>query len=151
MRRLIFALLLILIGSGASFAQDHTKAEQFVEKDPTGIIMTLTAMVVVFSALIVLFLLFKLLGRFMVRLANHKEARLKALKNQGCMDETAKADWKKTSYSGEVVAAIAVAMKLYEEDYHDLESQILTINKVTRTYSPWSSKIYGLRQIPNKK
>jgi len=25
---------------------------------------------------------------------------------------------------------------------------VLTIKKVSRTYSPWSSKIYGLRKTP---
>lgn len=42
-------------------------------------------------------------------------------------------------------------MALHEHlDVHDKESAILTINKVKRAYSPWSSKIYGLREYPHK-
>jgi len=35
---------------------------------------------------------------------------------------------------------------LYHSQIHDMESFKLTINKVSRNYTPWSSKIYGLRQ-----
>jgi hypothetical protein len=48
----------------------------------------------------------------------------------------------------EVFAAIAVALHFYKSDLHDHENAVLTINRVARTYSPWSSKIYGLRQFP---
>ncbi len=48
----------------------------------------------------------------------------------------------------ETVAAIGLAIKLYLEDIHDYERTIMTIQKVVRPYSPWSSKIYGLRQNP---
>ena len=41
-------------------------------------------------------------------------------------------------------AAIATAIHLYGEELHDVENAVLTINKVSRTYSPWSSKIHGL-------
>jgi hypothetical protein len=43
-----------------------------------------------------------------------------------------------------VYAAIAAAIYLYGEELHDVENTVLTINKVSRTYSPWSSKIHGL-------
>lgn len=43
-----------------------------------------------------------------------------------------------------VYAAIATAIHLYGEELHDVENAVLTINKVSRTYSPWSSKIHGL-------
>ena len=51
----------------------------------------------------------------------------------------------------ELVAAIATALKLYKSDLHDRESETLTINRITRAYSPWNSKIHGLTQIPEKK
>ncbi len=51
---------------------------------------------------------------------------------------------------GEVTAAIAMALHLHFEEAHDLENTILTIKKVQRPYSPWSSKIYSLREFPNK-
>jgi hypothetical protein len=48
----------------------------------------------------------------------------------------------------EVQAAIAVALHLFVTEMHDFEKTILTIQKVMRPYSPWSSKIYGLRKSP---
>jgi glutaconyl-CoA/methylmalonyl-CoA decarboxylase subunit delta len=52
--------------------------------------------------------------------------------------------------TGEICAAIGLALHLHLEDYHDYERTLLTIQKAIRPYSPWSSKIYGLRQIPFK-
>ena len=54
------------------------------------------------------------------------------------------------SHTGEETAAIAMALHEYLNDAHDVEDMILTINKVKRTYSPWSSKIYTLRQTPKR-
>lgn len=51
----------------------------------------------------------------------------------------------------EAAAAIATALHLYKRDLHDKESFTITMQKVSRIYSPWSSKIYTLRQIPNRK
>ncbi|MDP4114910.1 MAG: OadG family protein [Bacteroidota bacterium] len=51
---------------------------------------------------------------------------------------------------GEIVAAIAAALSLYKTETHDYENMVLTMQKVMRPYSPWSSKIYGLRQYPIK-
>jgi hypothetical protein len=50
-------------------------------------------------------------------------------------------------------AAAAVAMALYQlsEEVHDVEHGILTFGATGRTYSPWSSKIYGIRQLPNRR
>ena len=47
--------------------------------------------------------------------------------------------------TGEVNAAIATALYMYFNELHDDESNIITIKKVSKFYSPWSSKIYGLR------
>jgi glutaconyl-CoA/methylmalonyl-CoA decarboxylase subunit delta len=45
---------------------------------------------------------------------------------------------------GEVSAAIGVAISLYLDELHDQENAILTIRKVGKSYSPWSSKIYNV-------
>ncbi len=50
--------------------------------------------------------------------------------------------------SGEVSAAIGMALSLYFKEQHDEESGIITIKRVSRTYSPWSSKIYGVNNNP---
>lgn len=46
-------------------------------------------------------------------------------------------------------AAIAMAMHLYF-DSHDEEPHIITIEEVERRYSPWSSKIYSMRNMNMK-
>lgn len=43
-------------------------------------------------------------------------------------------------------AAIATAMHLYF-NAHDEEPHIITIEEVERRYSPWSSKIYSMRNL----
>ncbi len=47
---------------------------------------------------------------------------------------------------GNVTAAISLAMHLYFSELHDNESNIVTIKKVRKAYSPWSSKIYSVNQ-----
>lgn len=44
----------------------------------------------------------------------------------------------------DVGAAIATALYLYFDEVHDEEYTIMTIKKVSKTYSPWSSKIFGV-------
>lgn len=41
-------------------------------------------------------------------------------------------------------------MKLNKAEMHDRESDVITINKVARVYSPWSSKIHGLTPMPER-
>lgn len=120
--------------------------EIFRLRDPLGIVMALTAMSVVFTALAVLYLIFKNLGKFMAGGVARKEKNAIAQ-----MSDAVQAAVKpEGDIIGEEIAAIAMALRRYEEDLHDIESQVLTINKVARAYSPWSSKIYGLRQLPQR-
>lgn len=51
---------------------------------------------------------------------------------------------------GDVNAAISMALHLYYNDLHDDESNVITINRITRRYSPWSSKIYNVYNSPVK-
>ena len=53
--------------------------------------------------------------------------------------------------SNDKLAAIAIALYKYAESLSYNESMMLTINRVSKLYSPWNSKFYGLRQLPNKK
>jgi Na+-transporting methylmalonyl-CoA/oxaloacetate decarboxylase gamma subunit len=52
--------------------------------------------------------------------------------------------------SGEITAAIAMGLHQFLNELHDEESGILTIKKVSKTYSPWSSKIYAVRNQFNR-
>ncbi len=111
--------------------------EKFGEVDPKGIGMTMIAMGVVFSALIILFLFFKLMGWTINRKSGDASTQIAA-------DEHRPAK----GVSGEVNAAIAMALYMYKNQLHDHEHAVVTINQVSRTYSPWSSKIYGMTRFP---
>lgn len=52
--------------------------------------------------------------------------------------------------AGEEIAAIAAAIYQLRVSEHDDEAGILTIKRIKNTYSPWSSKIQGLRQFRNR-
>lgn len=116
----------------------HQNAEKFSQVDPWGIGITFVGMAVVFFSLLLLYVVFfnvtKLLN-YKLKLVLKKEGKLAAAQE-------------KEELSGEVNAAIAMAIHLYMSEIHDRENMVLTINRVARTYSPWSSKIYGIRQFP---
>ena len=117
------------------------KPERMKQMDPYGWILALTAMSVVFIALILLYFIFKAIGN-----ANIKAGKKRSAASAGT-------DVKESAYGevpGEVYAAIATAMHLYQQDdeNHDEESFVVTLHHTDRTYSPWSSKIYTLRQTP---
>lgn len=48
----------------------------------------------------------------------------------------------------EIAAVIALAVNLYLKQVREYEQANITIQKAIKPYSPWSSKIYGLRQQP---
>lgn len=120
--------------------------ELFRQVDPSGVLMAITAMAVVFSALLVLFVLFFLLGKAMSRMAAKRKAGEKAAELIATAPKS-----NKEAGGGAAIAAIAMALNQFQNELHDKQSTVLTINRVARAYSPWSSKIYGLRQVPNKK
>jgi len=122
------------------FNKKVSAAERFIKVDPTGIIMTVTAMLVVFTALLILYRIFKFTGK-----VSQKPVRLRK-NGKGSKEMELESS---EEIPGEVFAAISTALFLYENEVHDHESTTLTIERVSRRYSPWSSKIYGLRQTPN--
>ncbi len=128
--------------SSANIIKDtNKKIEMFAERDKNGFGMTIMAMAIVFSALLLLCLCFYgigEIGKFVSRLNKARSAREEGI------DVKAK---EMTHDSGEEIAAIVMALHQHL-NAHDAESTILTINKVKRAYSPWSSKIYGLREVP---
>ena len=121
-----------------------SKASLIKEVDPIGIFLTLTAMAVTFLSLIVLYVIFKQVGKFHIKKKseNAKEAT-KTVSNSAKADTSGQV-------SAETYAAISMAIHLYKLDNeaHDFETTILTINKESKSYSPWSSKIYTLRETP---
>ncbi|MBW6498774.1 MAG: OadG family protein [Bacteroidales bacterium] len=144
-----FALFIPLVvaqnvtAAGAAEVMDDV--DVFVQNDPYGGIMALLGMSIVFSALLLLYIIFS--NTPVLFTFSFKQRLKKALtfkKKEEIIIETPAQ--KQEELSGEVNAAIAAAIHLYRSELHDFEDTILTIKKVSRTYSPWSSKIYGLRK-----
>lgn len=121
----------------------NNKVDSFAEHDPHGFAMAVMAMCIVFTALLVLSICFYIISRIGVSVSRKRKA--KALAGE----EIESDDHHREQDSGEVIAAIAAAL-VEHLDAHDRENTVLTINKVRRAYSPWSSKIYGLREIPRR-
>ncbi|MBR5735677.1 MAG: OadG family protein [Bacteroidales bacterium] len=124
---------------------EETKSQKMARIDPYGWIMALTAMSVVFSALVILYLIFKQIGKASIK----RSKKNTAASNAPASVKAAVAAAEEAT-GGETYAAIAMALHLFQEenDAHDEESFIVTLNHTDRTYSPWSSKIYSLRQLP---
>ncbi len=101
------------------------------------------AMAIVFSALLMLSICFYVFGKINASIARKNKAAAHSGKQATISEDEIEED------SSEAIAAITMA--LYQHlNAHDYEDTVLTINKVKRAYSPWSSKIYTLRETPNK-
>ena len=124
----------------------NAKMEKFEEHDSVGIGMAISAMSVVFCGLILLYISFKIIGKISVNLSKRN-----AMKAKGITDKQEAKEKQLGQAPGEVFAAISMAMHEFQSDVHDVEDTILTITRVKRSYSPWSSKIYTLRETPHKK
>ena len=123
----------------------NPKREKFEQHDSVGIGMAITAMSVVFSGLILLYISFRLIGRVAISLRRRNAMEAKDIT---CKEEAK--EKKLGEAPGEVIAAISMAMHEMQNDVHDVEDTVLTITRVKRSYSPWSSKIYTLRETPKK-
>jgi hypothetical protein len=84
-----------------------------------------------------------------------QDKKLKKIKTREKTSEITSSPQVPASFSKEdskdVYAAIAMALYELREDVHDVENTTLTFHKVDRTYSPWNSKIYGMREIPARR
>jgi Na+-transporting methylmalonyl-CoA/oxaloacetate decarboxylase gamma subunit len=125
------------------------KDELFRQRDSSGGVMAIIAMSVVFIALVLIFFVLKAFGMAMIRMHERK-----ALKAAAAIEAAAPPAAAKRKSAGaqveEEMAAVALALKMYQEEQHILESTVITINRASRVYSPWSSKIHGIPAIPIK-
>lgn len=124
--------------SNNAILEENPKVVSLQEGDPWGAMLTITAMLVVFLALIALYLFFRFSGNLAKNVSQKKVAR----------SGTLSAARSQSHLSGEVLAAISAAIYQLKEDQHDIESTILTINQVKRNYSPWNAKRQSLRELP---
>lgn len=104
--------------------------------------LTFVGMSVVFSSLLLLFIVFSYFRDILELIEARSNKKPHKEEEQKSVQE------KKEEMTGEIIAAISAALHLYSQEIHDQETRIITIQKVSRTYSPWSSKIYSLRKHP---
>ena len=122
----------------------NAKRDKFALHDSTGIGMAITAMSVVFSGLLLLYISFRFVGKISINLGKLRLEKLKTKHHEILKDA-------EHEIPGEIIAAISMALHEKQNDVHDIEDTVLTISRVKRSYSPWSSKIYTLRETPNRK
>jgi len=108
---------------------------------PEMLLMALIGFLLVFVVLVLLIYIMKAMGWVFTR--EHKAKVAASAATPHAHDHAIS--------NQELAAAIITALKLYKSNLHDQESEMLTINRITRAYSPWNSKIHGLTQVPEKK
>ncbi|MFP4065432.1 MAG: OadG family protein [Bacteroidales bacterium] len=129
-------------------AVDPEATKTFAQQDPHGFIMALLGMGIVFAILVLIYMVFSSTPRLFAPTFKQKMRSLFA-KSSGAAKEPAEETIPpaEADLTGEINAAIGAAIHLYRSELHDFEDTVLTMKKVSKTYSPWSSKIYGLRNL----
>ena len=102
-------------------------------------IIVLVGIGIVFLALLIIYLFFRYVLTFILNF------RLKSFARKKGIDPAEVTT--RTMMSGEVNAAIAMAIYLYFNEIHDVESGIVTIKRISKNYSPWSSKLYSMKNL----
>ena len=103
-----------------------------------GLIIAVSGYIIVFTALLLLYYSFSGLTKLLTwQIKNRliKHGKLPPIEKDSDLH-----------IQGEVAAAIAMAIYLCR-DLHDDESNVLTIKKISKSYSPWSSKIYNVHHF----
>ncbi|MCG8412173.1 MAG: OadG family protein [Bacteroidales bacterium] len=107
----------------------------------SGLTTAIVGWLIVFAALVLLVIVFSQIPK-LIYYKTRKKLKEETKKDVVTDDEL--------HVVGDVNAAISMALHLFFSEMHDEESNIITIKRVRKTYSPWSSKIYGLRVWPRK-
>ncbi|MCK5170417.1 MAG: OadG family protein [Bacteroidales bacterium] len=107
----------------------------------SGLTVAIVGWLIVFAALVLLVVVFTQVPK-LIYYNSRKKHKQKTKQSIVTDDEL--------HIAGDVSAAISMALYLFFDEMHDEESNVITIKRVRKTYSPWSSKIYGLRVWPRK-
>ena len=97
--------------------------------------VVLIGMLVVFTALIGIYSIVRYVLPAVLRFQLKKAAKVSGKRVEEIRE----------SVPADMNAAIAMALYMYYSEIHDEESNVITRNRVSRTYSPWSSKLYNMR------
>ena len=100
-----------------------------------GISISIVGYSIVFAVLVLLYLVFFYRAKL---LEFQAKQRCKRAGRAKCVDS------EDFTISGEVVAAISMALHLHFSEAHDDESGKLTMKTISRRYTPWNSKIYNV-------
>lgn len=114
--------------------------------DPYGIGISIICFLIVIIILILLYLSFYYIWKIKMPVAKTKKIEIQ---KEG-EDFKTEIIHNEEEISSEVLATIGTALHLYLLSMHDYENGIITIKKVTKPYSPWSSKLYNLTPTPQK-
>lgn len=120
------------------------KNENAKVNDSWGGAITIIAMSIVVSALIILSILFFIFGKISSKLLSRKKRQSKGVAPGDTAD-----DHHDDLESGELIAAIGLALAQHFAVEHDYEATILTLRRMKKAYSPWNSKIYNMRHTPD--
>ncbi len=110
--------------------------------DSSAYTIAIVGYVIVFAALVVLWLVFANLPKL---LTVHLKFKFKKRKDTEVCDQCGE------FITGQENAAIAAAIHLYFSQLHDEESTRMTIKKVKKDYSPWSSRVYSINTFQKNK
>ncbi|MFO7852797.1 MAG: OadG family protein [Bacteroidota bacterium] len=113
-----------------------TTAYASIDRQAT--IIVAVGYLVVFLALVILYLVFRYIMPLFFKIKMYRRA---------AREGRALDDSEREVLTGEVNAAIATALYLYFDEIHDYESNVITIRKVSKSYSPWNSKLYNMRNL----
>jgi glutaconyl-CoA/methylmalonyl-CoA decarboxylase subunit delta len=116
----------------------HKAAEELVKHDPYGLLLAIISVSIVMSVLAFIYLSFKAISGIIIN-KNKGAETLPARQKQVVLHDMP---------SGDVSAAIAMALSIYYKQEIEEENYAITIKKISHRYSPWNSKIYGMRNLP---
>ena len=119
------------------------QADRIRESDPYGLGLMVVAVSVVFLALLCISLILKGYGKLIIKTQDRKAN--KELNTNAATVVTPSA----SETSGEIYAAIAAAIYLFDEEMHDEENTVITIQKVERAWTPWNAKFYNMNHYFN--
>lgn len=137
-------------------AQDLSRSAQLQQTDPNGLILTVTAVSVVFLALLLLVFFFKGIGKGLLALSKPKatapeHAQVTTSSTTSVPDKEVAAaitmalDSYRTAPNLETMAAIALTIEDYCSSLHDHESYKLTIRPKS---TQWNARVQNLRKYP---
>lgn len=135
-------------GSTNKVDMDVTKSEKLMKSDPFGIGLAVISMAVVFSALVLIYIMLKVFG-----IVNRRRQKKNAATQQTAATTATVApepDKDEESITGQEIAAIATALHLHLNSFHDEESEIITIETQSAVYSPWSQKHLTIKRVQRR-